>query len=29
MASIQKRTLSNGDISYRVQIRLKGQPFSD
>lgn len=24
MASIQKRTLQNGEISYRVQVRLKG-----
>ena len=26
MASIQKRVLKNGDISYRVQVRLKGYP---
>lgn len=26
MASIQKRTLQNGGISYRVQVRLKGHP---
>lgn len=27
MASIQKRTLKNGDISYRVQVRMKGHPI--
>jgi hypothetical protein len=27
MASIQKRTSASGDISYRVQIRLKGHPI--
>jgi len=26
MATIQKRKLKNGDISYRVQVRLKGYP---
>ncbi len=26
MASIQKRTSANGDVSYRVQVRLKGHP---
>lgn len=26
MASIQKRTLKNGEVSYRVQVRLKGHP---
>lgn len=26
MATIQKRTLKNGDVSYRVQVRLKGHP---
>lgn len=26
MASIQKRTLQNGETSYRVQVRLKGYP---
>ena len=29
MASIQKRTLQNGDISYRVQVRLKGYPVQN
>ncbi len=27
MASIQKRILQNGEISYRVQVRLKGHPI--
>jgi len=26
MASIQKRTSADGDITYRVQVRLKGHP---
>lgn len=26
MASIQKRTTADGDVSYRVQVRLKGHP---
>ena len=26
MASIQKRTSSEGGISYRVQVRIKGHP---
>ncbi len=27
MATIQKRTLKNGDVSFRVQVRLKGHPI--
>ncbi len=27
MASMQKRELQNGEVSYRVQVRLKGHPI--